>query len=132
MPQVRKLPIAAYDPRIFELMIAGGKSRIEITFDNPSTPVKLAQRLHAARRRLAEAHDPREVACYRASIAAKGNTLVIKPRDSEFEAAFAAAGVQKLDPATIPESAREPEISEPSKDSINSFIASIGGKPQTK
>ena len=99
------IPLSSFDPRFRNLLLEGAKAPLEVPCASRSEAVRLRQRLNqyrfACKQHFAsEAHEWEPL--YRCIVQQNGNTLVLRPRDSEFDTALSAAGLSPQGAQILP------------------------------
>lgn len=127
MPRA-KSPVSSFGPELQQTLRAGANRRLEIKFDSIEIATRFMHRINALRSAMKAERHPDAEHLYRCGVhklIGDQTTLVIEPRDSEFRAALAAAGISGIDdpaPITKVHAPSPPPGEAPSADS---FLATL-------
>lgn len=95
-------PLSSFDPRLGDLLLKGAISVVEIPCADRSEATRLRQRLNqyrfAARAHFGDAERGEWEPLYRCIVQTRDSLVILRPRDSEFEAALDAARITKISP----------------------------------
>ena len=90
-------PLSSFDPRFRDLLLDGAKAVIELPCNSRGEATRLRQRLNqyrfACKKHFGEA-DPHEwEPLYRCIVQQRAATLILRPRDSEFDSVLSRVGM---------------------------------------